>query len=155
MSKKEKYTPNEVVKQIVDTLKPKIKTLLKNESLKKDIGGFGTLIGGGTTAKPSIAPTGATSSAVRSGSATPAPTPKPPVAKGEMPDHKTAPVSHFVDMIMSKEYEVQDVMKMVPKDKRDEVLAAIRKKGGKKTYKGGLKKYQMKKNCGMDHSKKK
>jgi len=152
MSNKKKYTPIEVVRAVVDNLKPKIKADI--ERLSKDdtatlfsgsgaqkAKGFGSILSGGSSSTPPSTST---------------PPPRPtPVIKGEMPDHSKAPASHFVDMIMSKKYQVQEVMKMVPKDKRDDVLRLLKNKTGKKTYKNGLKKYQMEKNCGLDHSKKK
>ncbi len=159
MSDEQKYTSIEVVKKIVDTLKPKIEFDIK-EMKKAEGSTTSSWLGGSQTSGQS----GTTTQTTPSSQST-AGTKKPSIAsqinfggkfsKDEMPDHKTASAKHFVDMIMSKKYKVQEVMKMVPKDKRDEVLSMIRKKGGKKTYKDGLKKQQMEKTCGYDHSKKK
>ncbi len=160
MSKQEKYTPIEVVKEIVDVLKPKlaadIEEMKKAEGSAKPVSSW---LGGTRTSAQSdgvkqTIPSGGTKQTTPSSQTTPG-TKKPSIAeqinfggkfkKEEMGIHKDKSVDHYVKMIISKEYQVQDVMKLVPKDKRDDVLAAIREKAGKKTYKGGLKKYQMEK----------
>ena len=128
MTEKNKYSAVEIVKEIVKSLKPKIDNDIRD--LKKN----GTTFLGGTQTSGQ---TGGILQGTK-GAGT-----EPSIAS-QIGWNKSE-VDAYVKKILSDKYQVQDVLKEVPKAMRDDVMSALRSKAGKKTYKGGLKKYMAKK----------
>lgn len=128
MTEKNKYSAVEVVKEIVKSLKPKIDNDIQD--LKKN---GSTFLGGTQTSGQ----TGGVLQGTKGAGTGP--------SIADQIGWNKSEVDAYVKKILSDKYKVQDVLKEVPKAMRDNVMSALRTKAGKKTYKGGLKKYMAKK----------